>query len=96
MQEKLKNRHQNVAYMCELHLQRARVLGLWSVALSADSAAALDIRCFVAEPSPAWDIEMAAEMWWRASALEALQVSYACRLRDTASSELPRSLNKST
>ena len=55
-------------------LQRAGVLELWSVALSADSAAQLDIRRFVEQPSQAWDTEMAAEMWWRASALEALQV----------------------
>ena len=57
------------------HMQRARLLDLWTVALSADSTAQLDIRRFVAEPSPAWDVEMAAEMWWRASALEALQAS---------------------
>ena len=50
------------------------MLELWSVALSADSAAQLDIRRFVEQPSQAWDTEMAAEMWWRASALEALQV----------------------
>ncbi len=50
------------------------MLKLWSAALSADSAAQLDIRRFVEQPSQAWDIEMAAEMWWRASALEALQV----------------------
>ena len=56
-------------------MQRARLLDLWTVALSADSTAQLDIRRFVAEPSPAWDVEMAAEMWWRASALEALQAS---------------------
>ncbi len=52
------------------------MLELWTVALSADSAAELDIRRFVAEPSPAWDIEVAAEMWWRTSALEALQVCF--------------------
>lgn len=56
------------------HVQRPLVLALWSVALSADSAAQLDIRRFVKQPSQAWDTEMAAEMWWRASALEALQV----------------------
>ena len=54
--------------------QRAQVLQLWSAALSADSAAQLDIRRFVEQPSQAWDSEMAAEMCWRASALEALQV----------------------
>ena len=56
-------------------MQRARLLDLWTVALSADSTAQLDVRRFVAEPSPAWDIELAAEMWWRAAALEALQAS---------------------
>ncbi len=50
------------------------MLELWTVALSADSAAQLDIHRFVEQPSQAWDTEMAAEMWWRASALEALQV----------------------
>ena len=55
-------------------MQRPLVLELWSVALSADSAAQLDIRRFVEQPSQAWDAEMASDMWWRASALEALQV----------------------
>ena len=55
------------------------MLKLWSAALSADSAAQLDIRRFVEQPSQAWDIEMAAEMWWRASALEALQVCSAIK-----------------
>ena len=70
-----------------LRMQRALLLDLWTVALSADSTAQLDIRRFVAEPSPAWDIEMAAEMWWRASALEALQ---ACRWLSTALQPLHR------
>ena len=56
-------------------MQRARLLDFWTVALSPDSTAQLDIRRFVAEPSPVWDVEMAAEMWWHAAALEALQVS---------------------
>lgn len=55
-------------------VQKMRVLDLWDAALSADSATQLDIRRFVAEPNPVWDVEAAAEMWWRASALEALQV----------------------
>lgn len=56
-----------------LHGQRAQLLGLWQPALSADSAGQLDIRKYLANPSQGWDIETAAEMWWRASALEALQ-----------------------
>ena len=55
-----------------LSMQRAQLLDLWQPVLSADSAAQLDIRKYLAIPSQGWDIETAAEMWWRASALEAL------------------------
>ncbi|CAL8466413.1 g5949 [Coccomyxa elongata] len=54
-------------------LKPAELLDLWQPALGADSAAALDVRRFAAAPSPSWETEAAAEMWWRASALQALQ-----------------------
>ena len=53
--------------------QPAELLDLWQPALCADSAANLDVRRFVAAPSPGWETEAAAHMWWRASALQALQ-----------------------
>lgn len=59
--------------ICTCVQQPAELLDLWQPALGADSAAALDFRRFAAAPSPSWETEAAAEMWWRASALQALQ-----------------------